>query len=213
MRHLTGLAAGLLLFSAGAGLGEGKAGVFDYYVLSLGWSATWCELTGDGRDDPQCDDGKGLTFTLHGLWPQYERGWPDSCFSSQADATRTQTAAMADIMGGAGLAWHEWKKHGRCSGLSAAEYFSASRAAYEAVTIPPVYAEVSRVLTLPADVVQEAFLEANPGLGADEITVTCEAGMIDEVRICLTKDLSPRRCGADVLRDCSLKDAELPPVR
>ena len=39
---------------------EGEAaGDFDYYVMSLSWSAAWCALEGDARDDPQCDDGRG----------------------------------------------------------------------------------------------------------------------------------------------------------
>ena len=213
MRRIAGLLTGLLLIAGGPAQADGKAEQFDYYVLSLGWSATWCELTGDGQGDPQCDAGKGLTFTLHGLWPQYESGWPDYCHSGVPDASRAQTAAMADIMGGAGLAWHEWKKHGRCSGLSAEAYFREARKAYEAVTIPPVFANVTKSLTLPASVVQDAFVEANPGLAADGLTVTCEAGRIDEVRICLTKALIPRPCGADVARDCRLTDAGLPPVR
>jgi ribonuclease T2 len=37
--------------------------------------------------------------------------------------------------------------------------------------------------------------------------------MIQEVRLCLTKDLSPRRCGDDVIRDCQMKDAVMEPVR
>jgi len=213
MRHITGWLTGLLLIAGGPALAGDIAGDFDYYILSLGWSSTWCELTGDGRGDPQCDAGKGLTFTLHGLWPQYENGYPDNCFSDQPDASRAQTAAMADVMGGAGLAWHEWKKHGRCSGLSAADYFGAARAAYQSVTIPPVFASVRKDLTLPASVVQDAFLEANPSLTSDGLTVTCESGMIDEVRICLDKALSPRPCAPDVARDCRLKDADLPSVR
>ena len=64
-----------------------------------------------------------------------------------------------------------------------------------------------------AEVVEGAFLEANPGLKPDQITVTCRDGMIQEVRLCLTKDLAPRRCGADVIRDCRLKDAVLEPLR
>ena len=213
MRRIAGLLTALVLFAGGGAQAQGKAGEFDYYVLSLGWSATWCELTGDTRSDPQCDAGKGLTFTLHGLWPQDEHGYPDTCFSGQPDASKDQTAAMADIMGGAGLAWHEWKKRGRCSGLSATEYFGAARRAYDAVTIPPLFAQVHRELTLPASGIQDAFLEANPSLTANEITITCKAGLIDEVRICLHKALSPRSCGADVAQDCSLKNAELPPVR
>ena len=213
MRRIASLLTGLLLIAAGGARAGDTAGAFDYYVLSLGWSATWCELTGDRRGDPQCADGKGLTFTLHGLWPQYENGYPDRCHSDQADASKAQTAAMADIMGGAGLAWHEWKKHGRCSGLPAADYFAAARKAYDAVTIPPLFAKVRKDLTLPASVIEDAFLEANPQLAAEDLSVTCESGKIDEVRICLGKSLTPRPCGADVAQDCRLTNADLPPVR
>lgn len=213
MRHFAGWLTGLLLMAGGPALAGDKAGDFDYYILSLGWSSTWCELTGDGRGDPQCDAGKGLTFTLHGLWPQYENGYPDNCFSDQPDASKAQAAAMADVMGGAGLAWHEWQKHGRCSGLSASDYFGAARAAYQSVTIPPVFSSVHKDLSLPASVIQDAFLAANPSLTANVLTVTCESGMIDEVRICLDKALKPRPCAPDVAQDCRLKDADLPPVR
>lgn len=204
----------LLALLANPVLAEGeKAGDFDYYVLSLGWSPTWCALTGDGRGDPQCDAGRGFGFTLHGLWPQYEQGWPEYCRTVEGDPTRGETAAMADIMGGAGLAFHEWKKHGRCSGLSAANYFDLSRQAYGAVKLPEVLQGLAQDVQLPARVVEDAFLEENTGLARDMITITCEDGMIDEVRICLDRDLSPRRCGGDVIRDCRLKDAVMEAVR
>ena len=213
MRRITGWLTGLLLMAGGGAHAGGTPGDFDYYVLSLGWSSTWCALTGDGRGDPQCVAGKGLTFTLHGLWPQYENGHPDNCFSGLADASRAQTAAMADVMGGAGLAWHEWKKHGRCSGLSASDYFDTAHKAYNSIKIPPLFASVHKDLTLPARVIEDAFLDANPDLTANELTVTCASGKIDEVRISLDKSLTPRPCGADVATDCSLTDADLPPVR
>lgn len=202
------------LYWSGSVLAEGeRAGDFDYYVLSLSWSAAWCALEGDARDDPQCDDGRGLTFVLHGLWPQYEEGWPSFCRTPERDPTRAETAEMADIMGGSGLAFYQWKKHGRCSGLTAPDYFGTARRAFEGVAIPPVFGGVSRRLTLPASVIEEAFLEANPRLTRDQITITCKDGMIQEARICLTPDLVPRRCGADVIRDCRLQDAVLEPVR
>jgi ribonuclease T2 len=204
----------LACLMAGPAFADGeRAGDFDYYVMSLSWSANWCALEGDGRADPQCDAGRGLTFTLHGLWPQYEDGWPAFCRTGERDPSRSQTAAMADIMGGAGLAFYEWKKHGRCSGLSAADYFALSRRAYEAVAIPEVFEGLNRDVELPASVVEEAFLEANPGLVRDQITIICEEGMIQEARICLTKDLEPRRCGPDVIRDCRLQDAVMEAVR
>jgi ribonuclease T2 len=190
-----------------------RAGDFDYYVMALSWSAAWCALEGDARDDPQCDPGRRLTFVLHGLWPQHEEGWPSFCRTVERDPTRAETAAMADIMGGAGLAFYQWKKHGRCSGLSPAEYFDTARAAFRSITIPPVFAKMTRRLEVPAEVIEGAFLESNPGLARDQITITCKEGMIQEVRLCLTKDLEPRRCGPDVIRDCRLKDAVLEPVR
>lgn len=191
-------------------LAEGeRAGDFDYYVLSLSWSSAWCALEGDARRDPQCDGGQGLTWVLHGLWPQHEEGWPSYCRTGERDPTRAETAAMADVMGGAGLAFYQWKKHGRCSGLDPAGYFATARRALDSITLPPVFGQVTRDLTLPASVVEDAFLDANPGLAPDQITVTCKAGLVQEVRICLTKDLDPRRCAADTIRDCRLPDAVL----
>lgn len=204
----------LLLLPGFPGHAQGdKAGQFDYYVMSLGWSPNWCATTGDARHDPQCDPGRHLTFTLHGLWPQYEQGYPSDCFTESADPSREDTARMADIMGGAGLAFYEWKKHGRCSGLTARAYYKALRDAYRSVTIPPVFAKITKDIRIAAPVIEDAFLESNTNLTADQITVTCTQNRIQEVRICLTRDLSPRACGQDVAQDCTLPRAELDAVR
>lgn len=216
MTRLSLLTAALLalstLTSSVSAKGE-RAGDFDYYLLSLSWSPTWCALTGDVRNSPQCDPAEDRGFVLHGLWPQYETGWPSFCRTPQRDPSRQQTAAMEDLTGAPGLAWYEWKKHGRCSGLSATDYFALERKAYESIEIPRVLANLDRDVRLPAKVVEQAFLEANPGLDADEITITCKSGRIQEARICLTKELEPRRCGADTIRDCSLSDALMEKVR
>ena len=190
-----------------------RAGDFDYYVMALTWSPNWCALEGDARDDDQCDTRHAYGFTLHGLWPQYESGYPSGCRSAERDPSRAETGSMTDIMGSGGLAWYQWKKHGRCTGLTARDYFATARRAYGSVTLPDVFQRLNRSITLPAAVVEDAFVEANPALPRDAITITCEAGMIQEVRLCLTKDLSPRRCGDDVIRDCRIKDAEMAPVR
>lgn len=120
---------------------------------------------------------------------------------------------MADIMGSGGLAWYEWKKHGRCSGLTSIEYFDAARTAYNSITRPPVFRQLTDDITLPASVVEAAFMEVNPTLTADQITITCKYGNIQEARICLTKDLQPRTCGEDVIRDCALNNADMAPMR
>ncbi|MEM9639366.1 MAG: ribonuclease T2, partial [Pseudomonadota bacterium] len=182
---------------------EHRTGVFDYYVLSLSWSPNWCTLEGDARGSEQCAPQHDHGWILHGLWPQYERGYPAYCKNSERAPSRRMTREMADVMGTSGLAWHQWKKHGTCSGLSATDYYSLSRAAYRRIARPEVFRRVDKAIRLPATVVEEAFLEANPDLGADGITVTCKQGHIQEARICLTRDLELRRCGGDVLRDCS----------
>ena len=208
------LAAFGVALAAGIAAADGeRAGEFDYYVLSLGWSPTWCALEGDARDDDQCAARHDFPFTLHGLWPQYDFGWPSFCRTGARDPSRAETAAMADIMGSGGLAWHEWKKHGRCSGLTAAAYFALSREAYGKVAVPEALRRLDRDIRLPARVVEEAFIEANPGFDRGSITVTCEAGRIDEVRLCLTRGLEPRPCGEDAARDCRMPDALMEAVR
>lgn len=204
----------LFLMSAGLARAEGEAaGKFDYYVLSLSWSPTWCALQGDARNSPQCDARRDFGWVLHGLWPQYHRGWPSYCRTRERAPSRQQTAAMADIMGTSGLAWHQWKKHGTCSGLSAADYFSLSRKAYGSVTRPAVFRKLDQPVKVPAAIVEEAFLKANPTFEPDMVTITCQSARIQEVRICLTRDLDPVPCGRDVVRDCRMTDALLDPVR
>lgn len=211
--HLLRLIGLLAALAGPAPAAEDRAGEFDYYVLSLGWQPNWCAMEGDARRAAECAPGRGAGWTLHGLWPQYERGWPQDCPTRAANPTRAQTADMADIMGSAGLAWYQWQKHGRCSGLSAAAYFALARRAYDSLTRPPVFRRMTQPVRLPMSVVEEAWLEANPALTAEMITVTCRDRHVQEVRICLTRGLVPRRCADDTRRDCRMTDALLTPVR
>lgn len=188
--------------------GAPAAADFDYYLLALTWSPSWC-LTDAGPDDEQCDPDRDLGFTLHGLWPQYADGWPEYCDSPWPDPTRRQTAAMADVMGSGGLAWYQWKKHGRCSGLPPEAYFAAARLAFGTIAAPEPDGPA-----VTADALERAFIRANRGLDRDEIIVTCRDGRVQEVRICLDHDLEPRPCGPDVLR-AACRDRgtiDVPPV-
>lgn len=194
----------LLIGSVARAEGE-KAGDFDYYVMALSWSPNWCKLEGDSRGSEQCDPGRALGWVLHGLWPQYERGWPSYCRTAHREARRSETKAMADIMGSSGSAWYQWKKHGRCAGLSAPDYFATARRAYESINRPDVLRKITDTVRLPAGVIEDAFLQENPAMGAEMITITCRDNHIQEARICLDKSLSLRTCGADVARDCRAK--------
>jgi ribonuclease T2 len=186
---------------------------FDYYVLSLSWSPNWCALEGDARGSDQCDARHDHGWILHGLWPQFEDGYPEYCQTAERPPSRRMTGEMADIMGSPGLAWHQWKKHGTCSGLSAADYYAQSRHAYGSVSRPPVLRRLTEPVRISPKVIEDSFLRANPDLSPDQITVTCREGHIQEVRICLSKDLDVRSCGADLRRDCAAPSALFNPVR
>ncbi|MEM7267713.1 MAG: ribonuclease T2 [Pseudomonadota bacterium] len=211
MRILSVLIMSLMAMNASA---EGEqAGEFDYYVLALSWSASWCEREGDGRNADQCEARHDHGWTLHGLWPQFEAGWPSYCRTSERDPSRRQTGEMADIMGSGGLAWHQWKKHGRCTGLSSTDYFRLSRVAYEKVARPDLLRRLPRGMDLPPKVIEDAFLEVNDDISADGLTITCRSGFIAEARVCLSRDLTPRDCGYDARRDCSAHLAHFPKMR
>ncbi|GGC15775.1 ribonuclease T(2) [Marivita lacus] len=212
MRVLVLAMVGLVVASMAGARGE-KAGAFDYYVLSLSWSPTWCAIEGDARQSPQCEADADFGWVLHGLWPQYHRGWPSYCPTVERNPSRGMTEAMADIMGTSGLAWHQWNKHGVCSGLSATQYYDLSREAYGTVVRPEIFRRLEKAVKLPASVVEEAFLEANPQLEPDMITITCRDGRIQEARICLSRSLEPVPCGRDVVRDCTATDALFDPIR
>lgn len=201
------------LFARAAWADGEKAGEFDYYVLALSWSPNWCEIEGDAKGSDQCDPRHDFGWTLHGLWPQFHRGWPSYCNTPEAPPRRSETAEMADIMGTPGLAWHQWKKHGTCSGLSASAYLDLSRAAYDSVNRPAIFRKLERSVSLPASLIEEAFLKANPQFDANSVTVTCRDHHIQEVRLCLSRDMQPVPCGRDVIKDCSLKDAVFAPIR
>ncbi|MEL6171507.1 MAG: ribonuclease T2 [Pseudomonadota bacterium] len=198
----------------GVALAEGeKAGVFDYYVLALSWSPNWCALEGDAKGAEQCDAREEFGWVLHGLWPQYHRGWPSFCQTVERAPSRRMTRDMSDIMGSSGLAWYQWRKHGTCTGFSASQYYELSRKAYTSVTRPAVLRKLDKSVKLPASVIEQAFLRDNPSLSEDTLTITCRAGHIQEARICLSKELDPVPCGRDVIKDCTLDDAIFSPVR
>lgn len=203
----------LLLAASPAAGGEDRAGHFDHYVLALSWSPSWCRAEGEARGADQCDPDHDHGFVLHGLWPQHRRGWPEYCRTQAGDPSRAETVAERDLFGSAGAAWHQWKKHGRCSGLGPGAYFDLARSAFDAVARPAFLGRLDEATRVEPDALEAAFLAANPALDADEIIVTCREGLIREVRICLDKRLVPRRCTAEVLDDtCAAHNAVLPPV-
>ncbi|CAA2101200.1 Ribonuclease [Methylobacterium bullatum] len=188
---LAGLALTALAGTAQAqGYGRGGTpGEFDFYVLALSWSPTYCETAGRRDADGQCRPGRGLGFVVHGLWPQYTRGYPSDCSSVERSPTRQAMDVAGEVYPSEGLARHEWRKHGTCSGLDPMSYFKAAAQAREAVTIPAAFAKPdSDTRIAPVDIARQ-FVAANRGLRPDMMSVTCTRGELQEVRICFTRDL------------------------
>ena len=178
-----------------------QAGSFDYYVLSLSWSPQHCATTSRGRKDRQCRSTRPYGFVLHGFWPQYESGFPQSCATSQ-DLPRDVVEQMLDIMPSPGLVRHEWEKHGTCSGLTPEEYFEKSRAAFTSVKIPERYEDPADAFQTSVREIERAFRAADPRIDASEIAVLCRGKFLQEIRVCMDKRLHVRDCGRDVRDSC-----------
>jgi ribonuclease T2 len=194
---------------------QNTPGEFDFYVLSLSWSPSFCEEAaerGGGRSSQIQCGGRPYSFVVHGLWPQYENGFPEYCQRPAPRLNRNIVSSMLDLMPAPGLIFNEWDKHGTCSGLSERSYFETIRKARAAVKIPGEFLDLAQSKSIaPADV-EEAFIRANPGLSGSGISVTCNRTRLSEVRICLNKDLQFRTCEELDRRACRRDQVTMPPI-
>jgi ribonuclease T2 len=190
-RLLAAVALAFALAQGAAAQAQGRGGTpgdFDFYVLALSWSPTYCALTGERRNDAQCVAGRNPGFVVHGLWPQYTRGYPSECGAFPRAPTREAMDVAREVYPSEGLARHEWRVHGTCSGSDPAAYFRDVGRARAAVTIPPDLQGGAESAIAPIEVARR-FVAANRGLRPDMMSVTCRQGRLEEVRVCLTKDL------------------------
>lgn len=211
---------GALFTSAGAEAQDRRQnapGAFDFYVLALSWSPSYCEQASErglsGRSQQLQCGGRPFAFVVHGLWPQYERGFPEYCERPAPRLDRRIVDSMLDLMPAPGLIYNEWDKHGTCAGLSQRSYFEQIRKARAAVRIPPDFIDAKEPRTVTADEVEAAFIKVNPGLSSSAIAVMCDRKRLSEVRICMSKDLQFRACEEIDRRACRRDQLEVPPLR
>jgi ribonuclease T2 len=220
LAYVAAVVGSMAVVSGMAALGQerrqGEPGRFDYYVLALSWSPSYCESARVRRPnrvpDRQCS-GRPFAFVVHGLWPQYERGFPSYCQVPAPRLDRAIVRSMLDLMPSPGLIFHEWDQHGTCSGLSPHAYFETVRKAQAAVKIPPDYLDLTRAVVVTPGEVAEAFVKANPGFSRRTMAVFCDGKRLTEVRVCLGKDLSVHDCPEMSRRACRLDRIAMPAVR
>ena len=195
------------------------AGQFDYYALVLSWSPAFC-ASGGHDDSPQCSqsNARPYSFVLHGLWPQYQKGWPQDCpTSAPAYVPRPLINEMLDIMPASQLVIHEYKKHGTCSGLKPADYFALARKLYTSVKIPERFSQPAETQFVSPDDVIAEFRKVNPDIGQDMIAVSCSGSgdRLREVHICVSQDGKPAACGKNEVQRkmCSADKMTVLPVR
>lgn len=190
-------------------------GDFDFYILALSWSPTWCEDQGRRAErEAQCALARPFAFVVHGLWPQNDRGAPPrNCQRPAPYVPNAVISGMLDIMPSRGLVLHQWRAHGTCSGLEARSFFQLARAARAKVTIPEQFHRLRDYLITSPGEVAAAFQAANPGLRADMMSVQCDNRRLTEVRICMSRDLDFRPCPDVTRRACRLPKVVMPPLR
>ncbi len=194
-----------------------QSGVFDYFVLALSWSPTYCASDAGQRDTSQCSPGRRFAFVVHGLWPQYQNGWPENCETRESWVEQKEIDAMMPVMPSKKLIIHEWKKHGSCAGVSQSDYFRATRLLFEKVRIPARYlSPTADVITTPEQLVTD-FVKTNRELTTEMISVQCgnarDRARLSELRICLDRRGRFAACGTNEARSCRARSLIMPHVR
>jgi ribonuclease T2 len=195
---------------------QNAPGQFDFYVLALSWSPSYCagaaERAPDRKPGLQCG-GRPFAFVVHGLWPQYEHGFASYCQVPAPKLDRAEIGSVLDMMPSPGLVMHEWDRHGTCSGLTAAAYFETVRKARAVVKIPPDYLDLAAPIAVTPDEIAAAFVKVNPGLKRADMAVACDKTRLTEVRICIDKQFAFHDCAEVARRNCARDKVTMPAVR
>jgi ribonuclease T2 len=195
---------------------QNEPGKFEFYLLALSWSPSFCEASreraSNRRSDPQCE-ARPYSFVVHGLWPQHERGFPSNCQVPAPRLPRSIVDSMLELMPSPRLVFHEWDRHGTCTGLSSADYFDTVRKARAAIKIPAEYQSIAEPITVTPAQVADAFVRVNPGLPRDALAIACDGKRLTGVRLCMSKDLAFRDCAEIARRSCQAESIVMPPAR
>jgi ribonuclease T2 len=186
---------------------------FSYYLLTLSYAPDFCSEPQGVKDPRECGAGRHIGFVVHGLWPQGEnaRG-PENC-GNPSPVSQNIIQLTLKYIPTESLIQHEWATHGTCSNLSADDYFATVRKARDSVSIPKDLDQPSQKLQLSPAQIEAKLAAANPSFPPAAFRTSCyQDGELQEARICLNKDLSPRPCTGSA-GECKVNKVTILPVR
>jgi ribonuclease T2 len=167
------------------------------YTLALSWSPEFCKpREGQRAHRLQCSGRNGrFGFTVHGLWPNSARSWPQWCAGSRGPAlTGAELRRNLCMMPSTRLAARQWAKHGSCMVRRPKTYFEVTRILYNSLRFPD-FDRLSRKPGLNAGDLREWFLAANSGWRRDAIGIKVNSrGWLQELRLCYNKRFRPAPC-------------------
>ncbi|MFM2060794.1 MAG: hypothetical protein RLZZ507_464 [Cyanobacteriota bacterium] len=174
-------------------------GKFDFYVLALSWSPDHCARNGN-RDPQQCSPGRKYGFVLHGLWPQYQKGYPANCSTEKLPSLVKEK--FRGLFPNDKLYNHQWVKHGTCTGETPMEYLTLSRQLKYSLVIPSAYKSPEKPFRTTVKDLKTAFISANKQFNTNGIAPYCsDSGrFLQEVFFCYSKDGKAGICSEEILR-------------
>jgi len=191
-----------------------------HFVLAVTWQPAFCELR---SRRPECRDEGGhepeaVVFSLHGLWPQPG----DRIYCAVPEDRREQTERLpwsrlprADLSEGtrerlreampgtlSNLDRHEWIKHGTCYGTDADTYYRHALALLDRLNDSAVRTLFAERLgrSLRAREIRTAFDRAFGRGTGDRVQVSCDEGMITELRLGLRGPVSAAASLSELMR-------------
>jgi len=173
---------------------------FDFYVFASEWTGSVCSTN---KCTNAYDAGAATNFwNIHGLWPSDGSMNVNYCTDEKFDPT--QIAGQKDLLA---TYWsglyssadsfhgHEWEKHGTCSGMDQATYFST---VVKLAKVFDIYSTLQRNGIIPggvydcaevADIIKEEY-------GVNIITLNSASGYLTELYLCVDKQFRPRDCAS-----------------
>jgi len=181
------------------------------WTLQLTWSPEFCEANLSSKE-PQCTEER--YFVVSGLQPLFDLD-PPSCDDDDA-LQKDEAERWLAVVPNRAQVKKIWKRQGACSGLDTAGYFTQLERASRRVVIPEAFTAVTEKAQHRSRAeVKSAFIQSNPGLTAEAISMSCHGRWVETIEFCLDAAFEfrscsqPERCRSEDLRFRELRDSRL----